>query len=113
MGATDNVGIPVVGKYSGSHPKRKSYFADLTFKDPIVRELVSGIESILASPQADFKLREDILQKVAEMIGNAIQARLIRPRDYKPRLFRGTAYEQYQKRNLWDKSREYKLDIRV
>ncbi|MBS3113506.1 hypothetical protein J4448_00230 [Candidatus Woesearchaeota archaeon] len=97
------------GRASG----RGSYFAHLTFKDSGVRELVSGIESILSNPQADFKLREDILQNLAGVIGNAIHAKLIRPEDYKPRWFKGTAYEQYLKETLGDINRKYELGIRV
>ena len=93
--------------------ERKSYFADLTFKDPGVRELVSGIESTLSNPQADFKVREGILQRLAGVISTAMHAKLIRPEDYKPRWFKGTAYEEYLKINLGYINREYNLGIRV
>jgi len=97
----------------GGSSDRRSYFANIQFNNPGVRELVSGIESTLSNPQADFKLREDILQKLAGVIGNAIHAKLIRPEDYKPRWFKGTAYEQYLKETLGDINRKYELGIRV
>ena len=115
MAGHDEIDSAVVGNYGSKSASggRRSYFAHLTFKDPGVRELVGGIEAILSNPQANFQLREQILQRLAGVIGNAIHAKLIRPEDYKPRWFKGTAYEQYLKENLGDINRKYELGIRV
>ena len=97
---------------SGERISYFSYFAHLTFKDKNVRDLTAGIESVISNPNTEANLQAQVQAKLDGVVRIAQQSGLI-GKDYRPRWFKGTAYEQYLKENLGDINWRYNLGIRV
>ena len=94
----------------GYPSEKRSYFLGLQFEDRNVRELVSGIESVLAGP--DNELKTQVRVRLDKVMKDAKTKGFVGD-DYKPRLFKRTRYETYLRSNLDLINREFKLGIRA